>query len=154
MGIVGLLAQGARAYARSRSRQVFRQTYDELTAVETPPLISTTAPVHQLLVEELRSALVGALPSGWAVTDTDDLIAVTSPQGPQLLVEVEAPGVSTLRGRSEGHAVPAYWVVSPVVPMITVLALEDGAYAEQARVRGEVFAATDPFAVTIPLQAR
>ena len=151
LGVLGLLAQGARSYARNRSRLEFRRTYDALTAVEAPPLVSTTAPVRALLVQEVRDALTAAAPEGWTVSDD---LTVSDAQGPRLVVEVEAPGVMTRRGRSEEHAVPTYWLIAPVGPQITVLRRTDGEYVEVARVTGEAYAATEPFAVTVPLQAR
>ena len=153
LGLVGLLAQGARSYARNRSRLEFRRTYRDLSAIEDPPLVSTSAPVRQLLLQEIHDALDAAKPAGWTVV-LDELMTVSSPAGPELLVEVELPGVMTRRGHSEGHTVPAYWLIAPVGPAITVLALKDGEYVEQARVTAEVFSATDPFEVTVPLQAR
>ena len=150
LGWVALLAQGARGYARGRSQLEFRRTYAELTAVPEPPLVSTSAPAWTRLVEQVREALTAAAPAGWTVSE--DLV-VSDGHGTRLLVEVEPPGVMTRRGRSEGRSAPAYWLLSPVGPSLTVLVLQDGGYVEQARVTGEVFVATEPFPVTVPLQA-
>ena len=154
MGLVSLLAMGARAYARSRSQQQFQRTYRELSALETPPLVSATAPGHALLVEDLRQALRDAAPPGWTVAAEEDMTLVTSAEGPQLRVEVEAPGCSSRRGRSAGCTEPSYWLIAPVGPTITVLRLAEGEYVEQARDSGETFTTQHPFAVTVPLQPR
>jgi hypothetical protein len=156
LGILGLLAQGARSAARNRSRLEFQRTYRELAAIETPPLVSANAPVRQLLLDELHRALTDAAPDDWSIADVEGLIVVSDPHGPKLLVEVEPPGCISRRGRCDealSRAVPSYWVIAPVGPTITVLELVDGEYVERARVTGEVFAATEPIAVTVPLQA-
>ena len=157
LGILGLVTSGARSYARNRSRQEFRQTYRELSAVETPPLVSATAPARELLLEELRQALADALPQGWTVERDEDLLAVHDPLGPKLLVEVEPPACISHRGRCDeqvSRAFPAYWLIAPVGPQITVLELVGGTYVERVRESGAVFSTTDPFPVTVPLQVR
>ena len=155
LGILGLVAQGARSRARNRSHLEFQRTYNELRALETPPLVSTTTPARQLLIDGLHEALTAALPAGWAVTDDDGLICVASPSGTQLIVEVEPPGSSSRRGRCDeqlARAVPTYWLIAPVGPTIAVLTLSGGAYVEQTRLTGETYSATEPFSVTVPLQ--
>jgi Uma2 family endonuclease len=57
---------------------------------------------------------------------------------PALVAEVESTS-TTLLDRTEKRAVyaeagiPAYWLVDPVAPTVTVLELVDGAYVEQAQ---------------------
>lgn len=155
LGILALVASGARAGARNRSRAEFQRTYRDLVAAETPSWVSSTAPVRQRLIDDLYAALSAAAPEGWTVHRKDDLFEVRCAHGPQLLVEVEPPGCISRRGRCDervGRAVPAYWLIAPAGPRITVLALTGGTYVEQAGHTGEVFAASEPFSVTVPLQ--
>lgn len=77
-------------------------------------------------------------------------------EGPPLLaVEVLSPSTrhidrGTKRLAYEAAGVPAYWLVDPDVPSLTVLELEDGRYVERATVAGdEPFHATVPFPVTV-----
>lgn len=77
-------------------------------------------------------------------------------EGPPLLaVEVLSPSsrridLGTKRLAYEGAGVPAYWLVDPDVPSLTVLDLDAGRYVEQATVAGdEAFTAMFPFAVTV-----
>jgi Uma2 family endonuclease len=77
-------------------------------------------------------------------------------EGPPLLaVEVLSPSTrhidrGTKRLAYEAAGVPAYWLVDPDVPSLTVLELEDGRYVERATVAGdEPFHATVPFAVSV-----
>lgn len=77
-------------------------------------------------------------------------------EGPPLLaVEVLSPSTrridsSAKRLAYEAAGVPAYWIVDPDVPSLTVLELEEGRYVERATVAGdEPFHATVPFRVTI-----
>ena len=77
-------------------------------------------------------------------------------EGPPLLA-VEVLSASTRRidlGSKrlayEAAGVPAYWLVDPEVPSLTVLELDAGRYVERATVAGdEPFSATFPFAVTV-----
>jgi Uma2 family endonuclease len=77
-------------------------------------------------------------------------------EGPPLLaVEVLAPStrridLGTKRLAYEAAGVPAYWLVDPDVPSLTVLELDAGRYVERATVAGdEAFHATLPFPVTV-----
>ncbi len=77
-------------------------------------------------------------------------------EGPPLLaVEVLSPStrridLGTKRLAYEAAGVPAYWLVDPEVPSLTVLELDAGRYVERATVTGdEAFHATVPFAVTV-----
>jgi len=74
---------------------------------------------------------------------------------PLLVVEVLSP---TTRARDavlkrhvyENAGVPAYWLVDPDEPSLTVLELRDGKYEEAAVVRGgERYGATWPYAVEV-----
>ena len=77
-------------------------------------------------------------------------------EGPPLLaVEVLSPSTRRIdlgskRLAYEAAGVPAYWLVDPEVPSLTVLELDAGLYVERATVTGdEAFSATFPFAVTV-----
>ena len=77
-------------------------------------------------------------------------------EGPPLLaVEVLSPSTRHIdlgakRLAYEAAGVPAYWLVDPEVPSLTVLELDAGRYVERATVAGdEPFSATFPFAVTV-----
>ena len=77
-------------------------------------------------------------------------------EGPPLLaVEVLSPSTRRIdlgskRMAYEAAGVPAYWLVDPEVPGLTVLELDVGRYVERATVAGdEAFHATFPFAVTV-----
>ncbi len=74
---------------------------------------------------------------------------------PLLVVEVRSPStrlfdLGTKRLAYEGAGVPAYWIVDPDAPSLTVLRLHDGHYIEEASVTGgETYAGTFPFPVTV-----
>lgn len=74
---------------------------------------------------------------------------------PLLVVEVASPSTrmvdrGTKRLAFEAAGVPAYWLVDPDEPSLTVLRLGDGGYVEEASVRGdEEYLAAEPFAVTV-----
>jgi Uma2 family endonuclease len=74
---------------------------------------------------------------------------------PVLVVEVLSPStrsidLGTKRLAYEAAGVPAYWLVDPEVPSLTVLELDAGRYVELATVAGdEAFHATVPFTVTV-----
>lgn len=77
-------------------------------------------------------------------------------EGPPLLaVEVLSPStrridMGTKRLAYEAAGVPAYWLVDPEVPSLTVLELDAGRYVERATVAGEEpFRANFPFDVTV-----
>lgn len=76
--------------------------------------------------------------------------------GPPLLaVEVLSPStrridLGTKRLAYEAAGVPAYWLVDPELPSLTVLELDAGRYVERGTVAGdEPFHATFPFHVTV-----
>lgn len=74
---------------------------------------------------------------------------------PLLVVEVASLSTrmvdrGTKRLAFQAAGVPAYWLVEPDEPSLTVLRLRDGAYVEEARVTGEeAYRATEPFDVTV-----
>jgi Uma2 family endonuclease len=77
-------------------------------------------------------------------------------EGPPLLVvEVLSPSTRRIdlgakRLAYEAAGVPAYWLVDPEVPSLTVLELDAGRYVERATVAGdEPYQATFPFPVTV-----
>jgi Uma2 family endonuclease len=72
-----------------------------------------------------------------------------------LAVEVLSPSTRAKdlvlkRALYEDSGVPSYWVVDPDEPSLLVLELQDGAYVEKARVRGdETIGLTVPFPVRV-----
>lgn len=74
---------------------------------------------------------------------------------PLLVVEVLSPrtrniDLGTKRLAYEAASVPAYWVVDPDGPSLTILRLEGGRFVEEAQVSGEeAYDATWPFPVTV-----
>jgi Uma2 family endonuclease len=84
-----------------------------------------------------------------------DLTPARLEAAPLLVVEILSSGtrridLGTKRLAFEAAGVPAYWLVDPDVPSLTVLELEGGSYAERATVAGdEEFHATVPFPVTV-----
>lgn len=74
---------------------------------------------------------------------------------PHVVVEVLSPStrdtdLSLKRLEYEQAGVPAYWLVDPDAPWLTVLHLVDGAYREVARVEGSgSYQADLPFPVTV-----
>lgn len=133
-------------------------------------------PDHQTFVGSLHALLRAACPaelkvfvapldvglSSSTVVQPDLLVArkadirPTRVEGsPVLVVEVLSPStrsidLGTKRLAYEAAGVPAYWLVDPDVPSLTVLELDAGRYGERATVAGdEPFHATFPFAVTV-----
>ncbi len=141
-------------------------------------LLVTPAPTadHQVFVKNLVIALDAAAgeehlvvpaPFDFYVSEVtsfqpDIVVALDADVGearldcpPLLLVEVGSPStrlldLGTKRLAYEAAGVPAYWLVDPDEPSLTVLRLVAGRYQEEAKVTGdEAFQATYPFAVTI-----
>ncbi len=134
---------------------------------------------HQNAVVELVHALRGACPPGLRVrtapydvtlaADTvvqpdvlvtrRDLLSERGLEGaPVLVIEVLSPTTRRVdeqlkRARYEAAGVASYWLVDvddPAAPALTVLALRDGAYVQEARVVGtEEYAATTPVALRL-----
>ena len=112
---------------------------------------------HTVLVAPLdvRLSRVTVLEPDVLVARTADLTPARLEGPPLLAVEVLSPStrridLGTKRLAYEAAGVPAYWLVDPDVPSLTVLELDAGGYAERATVTGdEAFHATFPFAVTV-----
>ena len=89
------------------------------------------------------------------VARREDLTSARLETAPLLVVEVLSSStrgidLGTKRLALEAAGVPAYWVVDPDVPSLTVLELDAGRYVERATVTGEEpFHATVPFPVTV-----
>lgn len=131
---------------------------------------------HQNVVGELFVALRLALPAGrrvlmapmdvrfgprrqvqpdLLVVRDEGLDAVRVESVPLLVVEVLSRGTRsrdqvTKRRVYEQAGVPSYWIVDPKQPTVTVLELQEGAYAEVARVTGDQsWTAAQPYPVTV-----
>jgi len=89
------------------------------------------------------------------VARRDDLGTANLAATPLLVVEVLSPStrrIDTTAKRSayEDAGVPAYWIVDPTVPSVTVLELVDGSFHEVAVVAGEsTYEAQVPFPVPV-----
>jgi len=141
-------------------------------------LLVTPAPVprHQRAVVELVYLLRSACPEDLEVlvapldfrptrrrsVQPDVLVTRRADVGPKnlkrpplLVVEVLSPTTRAKDALLKRHVyeeagVPAYWLVDPDEPSLTVLELRDGRYEEVAVVRGsERYAATRPYAVDV-----
>ena len=141
-------------------------------------LLVTPSPTvrHQALLFRLATVLDRAIPQGLRVLiapmdvrfgqrrqvqpdilviHDEGLDAVRVESVPLLVVEVLSRGTRsrdqvTKRRVYEQAGVPAYWIVDPKRPSLTVLELQDGAYREAARVEGDQpWTAALPYPVTI-----
>jgi Uma2 family endonuclease len=141
-------------------------------------LIVTPAPSlrHQLVSSRLQRILTEACPDTHVVLSAPvnmellddtvlqpDLLVVPLAQvqreqrqlAATLVVEIVSPStrladLTLKRARCEAGGCPAYWVVDPDGPSLTVWELEEGEYVERADVVGdEACDATAPFAVTV-----
>jgi Uma2 family endonuclease len=141
-------------------------------------LIVTPAPAtrHQLVVSSLIVLLQEAtgddyyvLPGPYdykvndlTVLEPDLVVARKADFGekrldrtPTLVVEVQSPSTRKIdlgakRLAFEAAGVPAYWLVDPAVPSLTVLRLDAGRYAEEAVVEGDgIYDGSSPFAVRV-----
>lgn len=120
-------------------------------------LHSAKLPGQQVFVAptDVRLSDVTVLQPDVLVARKADLTAARI-EGPPLLV-VEVLSASTRRidmGSKrlayEAAGVPAYWMVDPEAPSVSVLELDAGHYVERATVAGDApFHATFPFAVTV-----
>jgi Uma2 family endonuclease len=74
---------------------------------------------------------------------------------PLLVVEVLSPStrladLTLKRSAYERAGVPAYWIVDPEVPRLTVLGLHEGRYEDTAVVSGtQAFTAESPYSVVV-----
>jgi Uma2 family endonuclease len=104
---------------------------------------------------EVRLSRFTVLQPDVLVTRRDDLTPARLEAAPLLVVEILSPStrridLGTKRLAFEAAGVPAYWLVDPDVPSVTVLELDAGHYVERATVTGdESFRATVPFPVTV-----
>jgi Uma2 family endonuclease len=114
-------------------------------------------PGHAVLVApfDVRLSQVTVLEPDVLVARTANLTPARLEGPPLLAVEVLSPSTRRIdlgakRLAYEDAGVPAYWLVDPEVPSLTVLELVAGRYVERATVTGdEAFEATFPFAVTV-----
>src|SRR5579885_835978 len=89
------------------------------------------------------------------VARVDDLGRRRIERAPVLVVEIQSPSTTridrgTKRLAFEAAGVPAYWMLDPDTPSLTVLHLEDGRYVEHAVVSGDQpYEADRPFPVTV-----
>ncbi len=89
------------------------------------------------------------------VARTSDLAEARLEGAPVLAVEIQSPStrridLGTKRLTYEAAGVPAYWLVDPDEPSLTVLHLEDGRYVERAIVTADApYQAEFPFPVTV-----
>ena len=140
-------------------------------------LLVSPAPTerHQRVLASLLAALHADCPEGLRVYTAPldvrlaervqlqpDLVVVTDGPArekldrvPLLCVEVLSPStrrhdVVLKRRAFEAAGIPSYWIVDPLVPSLTVLELEEGAYVQTSIVEGdEAWTATLPFPVTV-----
>jgi Uma2 family endonuclease len=104
---------------------------------------------------DVRLSPITVLQPDVLVARTTDLTPARLEAAPLLAVEVLSPStrlidLGTKRLAYEAAGVPAYWLVDPEVPSLTVLHLEDGRYVEHAVVTGdEPYVAIIPFPVTV-----
>lgn len=114
-------------------------------------------PDHTVLVApfDVRLSRTTVLEPDVLVARKGDLSPARLEGPPLLAVEVLSPSTRRLdlgakRLAYEAAAVPAYWLIDPDEPSLTVLELENGRYVEKALVAGdEPFHATFPFPVTV-----
>lgn len=114
-------------------------------------------PEHEVIVApfDVRLSRITVVIPDVLVARKADLTPARLETAPLLAVEVLSPStrlidLGTKRLAFEAAGVPAYWLVDPKVPSLTVLHLEHGRYVEHAVVTGdEPYAATFPFPVTV-----
>ncbi len=114
-------------------------------------------PGHEVILApfDVRLSRSTVLEPDLLVARKSDLTPARLEAAPVLAVEVLSPStrlidLGTKRLAYEAAGVPAYWLVDPDVPSLTVLHLDDGRYVEHAMVTGaEAYTATVPFPVTV-----
>ena len=112
---------------------------------------------HRVLVAptDVRLSPTTILQPDVLVARESDLTEARVDRAPLLAVEVLSPNtrltdLGTKRLAYEAAGVPAYWLVDPDGPSLTVLHLEGGRYVEHAVVTGdEAYHATLPFPLTV-----
>lgn len=120
-----------------------------LDGAETPEYEVVVSPF------DVRFARSTVLIPDLLVARKADLAPARLETAPVLVVEVRSPStrridLGTKRLVYEEYGVPAYWLVDPEEPSLSVLHLENGTYVQVARVVGdEAYEATVPFPVTV-----
>ena len=116
-----------------------------------------TPPEQEVLFApfDVRLSRATVLEPDVLVARKTDLTPARLEAAPLLAIEVVSPSTRLIdlgskRLAYESAGVPAYWLVDPDVPSLTVLHLEDGRYVEHAVVTGdEPYTADIPFQVTV-----
>jgi Uma2 family endonuclease len=131
-------------------QQVVSRLWQVLDAARPGPDVRVfVAPVDVVLAEDT------VLQPDVLIARRADLGPHDLPAAPLLAVEVLSPSTRRIdmtlkRSVYEAAACPAYWVVDPDEPSLTVWQLAGDRYVEVAHVRGsEPWQATSPFAVRI-----
>lgn len=112
---------------------------------------------HEVLVApfDVRLSQFTVVQPDVLVARKSDLTDARLEGAPVLAVEIQSPStrridLGTKRLTYEAAGVPAYWLVDPEVPGLTVLQLDAGRYVDHATVTGdEPFEAELPFPVTV-----
>jgi Uma2 family endonuclease len=120
-------------------------------------LQSARGPEHKVLFApfDVRLSRLTVVQPDLIVARRADMTPARLEGPPLLAVEVLSPGtrlidLGTKRLAYDAAGVPAYWLVDPDVPSLTVLELDAGRYVERATVAGdEAFSAAFPFPVTV-----
>jgi Uma2 family endonuclease len=120
-------------------------------------LHAARSPEHEVVVSpfDVRLSRTTVLQPDVLVARKADLTPDLLAGAPVLAVEVLSPSTRLIdlgskRLAYEEAGVPAYWLVDPEEPSLTVLHLEDGRYVQHALVTGdEAYTATIPFPVTV-----
>ena len=120
-------------------------------------LLSARLPHLEVLVGpfDVRLSRFTVLQPDLLVARKVDLTEARLVGAPVLAVEIQSPSTRRIDNGSkrlafEAAGVPAYWLVDPHVPSLTVLHLEDDRYEEHATATGDQpYHATVPFPVTV-----
>ena len=123
--------------------------YRLLHAARRPGEVVLTAPYDYVISQST------VLEPDVLVARRKDLTDANLPATPLLVVEVLSPSTRRLDATAKRRAyeeagVPAYWMVDPEVPSVTVLELRGGRYEEVAAAAGEEICSVQvPFPVDI-----
>lgn len=120
-------------------------------------LYAARLPEYRVLVApfDVRLSRFTVVEPDVLVARKSDLTDARLEGAPVLAVEVLSPGtrridLGTKRLTYEAAGVPAYWLVDPDGPSLTVLHLQEGRYVEQTVVSGDQpYEAEFPFPVTV-----